>query len=288
MYNVLRIMLEKITGVIQAITDFLGGFSKLNEVKDHSVSIFFRIILCTLVALFLGKLFLRNDLYDWLVSIIMQPNPITIGVVVGLAMIVYSVYAQRRMVGAVMSAMQQQKQQEIAKDKECYAQTSKIEEEANELTDYLRNALHCDVVTIELMHNTEKYIGGYHKRFYDESFPSVNTAENIVFNYRDYQCIPTNIFPIIGYILKHKFEWYTNMDEVEKIDAGYARILKEHNCIALGMRAMKTSDGEDLGILNVTWREGHEDRIPEESVILEKMTEVASKLEVLLDMSDYK
>lgn len=281
-------MLERITAVIKAITDFLGGFSKLNEVKDHSVDIFFRIILCTLVALFLGKLFLRDDLYDWVVSIVLQPNPITIAVVVGLAMILYSFYAQRRTMKAVVEAIQQQKKEEKQRDKECYAQTSRIEEEANQLTDYLRDALHCDVVTIELMHNTEKYIGGYHKRFYDESFPSVNTAEGVVFNYKEYQSIPTNIFPIIGHMLKNKFKWFSSMEEVDAIDSGYARILKENGCVALGMRAMKTSKGEDLGILTVTWREGHEDRIAEESVIQERMTEVAAKLEVLLDMSDYE
>ena len=280
-------MLERITEVIQAITEFLGGFNKLNEVKDHSVIIFFKIILCTLVALFLGKLFLRDDLYDWIVSIILEPNPITIGATVGLGMILYSMYAQKRVMNAVIEAMQQQKKQEKQKDKECYAQTSRIEDEANELTDYLREVLNCDVVTIELMHNTEKYIGGYHKRFYDESFPSVNTAEGIVFNYKEYQSIPTNIFPIISYMLKNKFEWFPTMAEVSKVDAGYARILSENQCIALGMRAMKTSKGEDLGILTVTWREGHEDRIPELEIIQERMTEIASKLEVLLDMSDY-
>lgn len=281
-------MLEKISSVIQAITEFLGGFSKLNEVKDHSVSIFFKIILCTLAALFLGKLFLRDDLYDWIVSIIMEPNPITIGVIVGLAMILYSTYAQKRVMNAVLIAMQEQKKKDKQKDKECYAQTSRIEEEANEMTDYLRDALHCDVVTIELLHNTEKYIGGYHKRFYDESFPSVNTTEGVVFNYKDFQCIPTNLFPIIGYMLKNKFKWFSNMDEVTEVDAGYARILKENQCAALAMRAMKTSKGEDLGILNVTWKEGHENRIPEISVIQERMTEIASKLEILLDMSDYE
>lgn len=280
-------MLEKITGVINAVTEFIGGFSKLNEVKDHSVIIFFRIILCALVALFLGKLLLRDDLYDWIVSIILAPNPISIGAVVGLAMILYSMYAQKRVMSAVLVAMQQQKQREIQKDKACYAQTSRIEDEANELTDYLRDALRCDVVTIELMHNTEKYIGGYHKRFYDESFPSVNTAEGVTFNYKDFQSIPTNIFPIISYMLKNKFEWFPAMKDVTKVDAGYARILKENKCVALGMRAMKTSKGEDLGILTVTWREGHEDRIPNIEVIQERMTEIASKLEVLLDMSDY-
>ena len=281
-------MFEKISGVIQAVTEFIGGFSKLNDVKDHSVIIFFRIILCIIGALFLGKLFLRNDLYDWIVSVVMEPNPITIGVVIGLAMVLYSMYSQRRMVGAVMDAMQMQKKQEKQKDKACYAQTSKIEDEANELTDSLRESLHCDVVTVELMHNTEKYIGGYHKRFYDESFPSVNYNDGVTFNYQDYQCIPTNIFPIIGYMLKNKYEWFPMMKEVTKVDAGYARILKENKCIALGMRAMKTSKGEDLGILTVSWKEGHEDRIPEENVIQEKMTEIASKLEMLLDMSDYE
>lgn len=280
-------MLEKISGVINAITEFIGGFSKLNEVKDHSVVIFFRILLCTLIALFIGKLFLRDDLYDWVVNVIMQPNPITIGVVIGLAMILYSTYAQKRMMGAVMEAMQYQKQKEKQKDKECYAQTSRIEDEANELTDYLRDSLHCDVVTVELMHNTEKYIGGYHKRFYDESFPSVNTAEGVYFDYKNYQCIPTNLFPIIGYILKNKFDWFPNMKEAAKIDAGFTKILRDYKCIALGMRGMKTSKGEDLGILTVSWREGHEDRIPELSIIQEKITEVASKLEILLDMSDY-
>lgn len=281
-------MLEKISSVIQAVTEFIGGFSKLNDVKDHSVVIFFRIILCIIGALFLGKLFLRNDLYDWIVSVVMQPNPITIGVVIGLAMVLYSMYSQRRMMGAVMDAMQMQKKQEKQKDKDCYTQTSKIEDEANELTDSLRESLHCDVVTVELMHNTEKYIGGYHKRFYDESFPSVNYNDGVTFNYQDYQCIPTNIFPIIGYMLKNKYEWFPMMKEVTKVDAGYARILKENKCIALGMRAMKTSKGEDLGILTVSWKEGHEDRIPEENVIQEKMTEIASKLEMLLDMSDYE
>lgn len=281
-------MLEKISGVINAITNFIGGFSKLNEVKDHSVNIFFRIILCTIVALFLGKLFLRNDLYDWIINVILQPNPITIGVVIGLAMILYSMYAQKRMMGAVLDAMQYQKQKEKQKDKECYAQTSRIEDEANELTDYLRNSLHCDVVTVELMHNTEKYIGGYHKRFYDESFPSVNIAEGISFDYKNYQCIPTNLFPIISYIIKNKFEWFPNMESVSKVDAGYGQTLQNYKCIALGMRAMKTSKGEDLGILTVTWREGHEGRIPDTSIIQEKMTEIASKLEVLLDMSDYE
>lgn len=281
-------MLDKISGLISAVTGFLGGFSKLNEVKDHSVSVFLKIILCTLVALFLGKLFLRNDLYDWVVSVIMQPNPVSISVVIWLAMIVYSMYAQKRMVGAVLDAMQYQKQKEKQKDKECYAQTSRIEDEANQLTDYLRDALHCDVVTVEMLHNTEKYIGGYHKRFYDESFPSVNTAEGVYFNYKDFQCIPTNLFPVIGHILKNKFRWFSSMKEVASIDAGYAQILNDYNCIALGMRSMKTSKGEDLGILTVTWRKGHEDRIPEESVVLEKMTEIASKLEILLDMSDYE
>lgn len=280
-------MLEKISGVINAITEFIGGFSKLNDVKDHSVIIFFRILLCTLIALFIGKLFLRDDLYDWIIEVVMQPNPITIGIVIGLAMILYSMYAQKRMMKAVMEAMQYQRQKEKQKDKECYAQTSRIEDEANELTDYLRDSLHCDVVTVELMHNTEKYIGGYHKRFYDESFPSVNTAEGVYFDYKNYQCIPTNLFPIIGYILKNKFEWFPTMKEANKIDAGFTKILKDYKCIALGMRGMKTSKGEDLGILTVSWREGHQDRIPDESFILEKMTEVASKLEVLLDMSDY-
>ena len=202
-------------------------------------------------------------------------------------MILYSTYAQKRMMSAVMEAMQYQKQKEKQKDKECYAQTSRIEDEANELTDYLRDSLHCDVVTVELMHNTEKYIGGYHKRFYDESFPSVNTAEGVYFDYKNYQCIPTNLFPIIGYILKNKFDWFPNMKEAAKIDAGFTKILKDYKCIALGMRGMKTSKGEDLGILTVSWRERHEDRIPELSIIQEKMTEVASKLEILLDMSDY-
>lgn len=280
-------MFDKISGMVNAITNFLGEFSKLNEVKDHSVLIFFKIILCTLGALFFGKLFLRNDIYDWVASIIMQPNSITISAIIGLAMIVYSMYAQKRMVNAVMDAMQQQKRKDKMKDKECYAQTTRIEDEANELTDYLRDALHCDVVTVELMHNTEKYIGGYHKRFYDESFPSVNTAENVYFNYKDFQCIPTNLFPVIGHILKNKFKWFSSMNEVSSVDAGFAQILKDYKCIALGMRAMKTTKGEDLGILTVTWREGHEERIPEPAIIQEKMTEIASKLEVLLDMSDY-
>lgn len=280
-------MLEKISGLINAITGFIAGFSKLNEVKDHSVTVFFRIIVGVLIALFLCKLCFRDDIYDWVVQAVLHLTPISMAIVMGLAMIVYSMYAQKRMMNVVMEAMQYQKQKEMQKDKECYAQTSRIEDEANELTDYLRDSLHCDVVTVELMHNTEKYIGGYHKRFYDESFPSVNTAEGVYFDYKNYQCIPTNLFPIIGHILKNKFQWFSNINEANRVDAGFTKILKDYKCIALGMRAMKTSKGEDLGILTATWREGHENRIPSKDIIQEKMTEVASKLEVLLDMSDY-
>ena len=43
-------MLDKISTLIQSFADFLGGFSKLNDVKDHSVTVFFKIILCTLDA----------------------------------------------------------------------------------------------------------------------------------------------------------------------------------------------------------------------------------------------
>lgn len=78
------------------------------------------------------------------------------------------------------------------------------------------------------------------------------------------------------------------MDEVAKVDPGYAQILKEHECIGLGMRYMRTSSGEDLGILTVTWRKGHEQSIPSESIIQMRMTETAAKLETLLDMSDYE
>ena len=88
-------------------------------------------------------------------------------------------------------------------------------------------------------------------------------------------------------MLKERFKWFSNIDDVAAIDSSYGRILKEQGTVALGMRAMKTAKGEDLGILNVTWREGHENRIPDVSVIQEKMIEIASKLEVLLDMSDY-
>lgn len=280
-------MLDKISNVIKIITEFITNFSKLNEVKDHSVYIFFKILLCILIALFLGKLFLRDDIYDWLLSIFIKPNPITVFFVMALAVCIYSYYGQQRMVKAVTEAILQQRQKDKEKNKACYAQTTRIEDEANALTDYLRDALHGDVVTIELMHNTEKYIGGYHKRFYDESFPSINSAEGVIFNYKDFQCIPTNLFPLIGYVLKNKFVWFSNIEEVAKVDAGYARILKEQNYTALGMRAMKTSKGEDLGILTITWKEEHKNRIPTIEIIQERLTEIASKLEVLLDMSDY-
>lgn len=102
-------MLEKISTLIQSFADFLGGFSKLNDVKDHSVTVFFKIILCSLGALFFGKLFLRDDLYNWVVTIALKPNPISIAIVVGLGMLVYSVYAQKRIMAAVSSALQQQK-----------------------------------------------------------------------------------------------------------------------------------------------------------------------------------
>lgn len=105
-------MLEKISNLLNAVTEFLGGFSKLNDVKDHSVNVFLRIILCTMVALFLGKLFLRNDLYDWVLSVVMQPNSITISFVIWMAMVVYSLYARKRTVDAVLAAMKQQKREE--------------------------------------------------------------------------------------------------------------------------------------------------------------------------------
>ena len=281
-------MYSWITNVINAATEFIKGFSKLNNVKDHSVVIFWKILTGLVVTVFFCKLFLREDLYDWILNLCTNATPISFGVVVGVAMLLNAVYSQRRTMNAVMEAVTTVKKEEKQKDKECYAQTSRIEKEANALTDRLLDVLNCDVVTVELLHNTDKYVGGFHKRFYDECYPAVNTANGIKFNCTEFQNIPTNLFPIINYMEDNRFQWFSSMDEVAKVDPGYAQILKDHDCIGLGMRYMRTSNGEDLGILTVTWRKGHEQFIPEEKVIQECMTTTAAKLETLLDMSDYE
>lgn len=277
-----------ISNVIKAITEFFSEFSKLNNVKDHSIIIFWKILAGIIIALFFCKLFLREDLYDWVVSLCTNATPISFAVVVGIAMMLNSIYAQKRVMHAVVQAVADVKKEEKQKDKECYAQTSRIEKEANALTDRLLDVLNCDVVTVELLHNTEKYVGGFHKRFYDECYPAINTAHGIKFNCTEFQNIPTNLFPIINHMEENKFQWFSSMDEVAKIDPGYAQILKDHDCIGLGMRYMRTIEGEDLGILTVTWRKGNEQFIPKQSIIQECMTETAAKLETLLDMSDYE
>lgn len=281
-------MYSWITNVINAATEFIKGFSKLNNVKDHSVVIFWKILTGLVVTVFFCKLFLREDLYDWVINLCTNATPISFGVVVGVAMLLNAVYSQRRTMNAVMEAVTTVKKEEKQKDKECYAQTSRIEKEANALTDRLLDVLNCDVVTVELLHNTDKYVGGFHKRFYDECYPAVNTANGTKFNCTEFQNIPTNLFPIINHMEENRFQWFSSMDEVAKVDPGYAQILKDHDCIGLGMRYMRTSNGEDLGILTVTWRKGHEQFIPEEKVIQECMTTTAAKLETLLDMSDYE
>lgn len=281
-------MYSWITSVINAATEFIKGFSKLNNVKDHAVVIFWKILTGLVVTVFFCKLFLREDLYDWIMNLCTNATPISFGIVVGVAMLLNAMYSQKRTMNAVVEAVTAVKKEEKQKDKECYAQTSRIEKEANALTDRLRDKLNCDVVTVELLHNTDKYVGGFHKRFYDECYPAVNTANGVKFNCTEFQNIPTNLFPIINHMEENKFQWFSSMDELTKIDPGYAQILKDHDCICLGMRYMRTSDNEDLGILTVTWRKGHEQFIPEQDIIQECMTTAAAKLETLLDMSDYE
>lgn len=281
-------MYSWITSVINAATEFIKGFSKLNNVKDHAVVIFWKILTGLVVTVFFCKLFLREDLYDWIMNLCTNATPISFGIVVGVAMLLNAMYSQKRTMNAVVEAVTAVKKEEKQKDKECYAQTSRIEKEANALTDRLRDKLNCDVVTVELLHNTDKYVGGFHKRFYDECYPAVNTANGVKFNCTEFQNIPTNLFPIINHMEENKFQWFSSMDELTKIDPGYAQILKDHDCICLGMRYMRTSDNEDLGILTVTWRKGHEQFIPEQNIIQECMTTAAAKLETLLDMSDYE
>lgn len=281
-------MYSWITSVINAATEFIKGFSKLNNVKDHAVIIFWKILTGLVVTVFFCKLFLREDLYDWIMNLCTNATPISFGIVVGVAMLLNAMYSQKRTMNAVVEAVTAVKKEEKQKDKECYAQTSRIEKEANALTNRLRDKLNCDVVTVELLHNTDKYVGGFHKRFYDECYPAVNTANGVKFNCTEFQNIPTNLFPIINHMEENKFQWFSSMDELTKIDPGYAQILKDHDCICLGMRYMRTSDNEDLGILTVTWRKGHEQFIPEQDIIQECMTTAAAKLETLLDMSDYE
>ena len=281
-------MYSWITSVINAATEFIKGFSKLNNVKDHAVIIFWKILTGLVVTVFFCKLFLREDLYDWIMNLCTNATPISFGIVVGVAMLLNAMYSQKRTMNAVVEAVTAVKKEEKQKDKECYAQTSRIEKEANALTDRLRDKLNCDVVTVELLHNTDKYVGGFHKRFYDECYPAVNTANGVKFNCTEFQNIPTNLFPIINHMEENKFQWFSSMDELTKIDPGYAQILKDHDCICLGMRYMRTSDNEDLGILTVTWRKGHEQFIPEQDIIQECITTAAAKLETLLDMSDYE
>lgn len=281
-------MYSWITSVINAATEFIKGFSKLNNVKDHAVIIFWKILTGLVVTVFFCKLFLREDLYDWIMNLCTNATPISFGIVVGVAMLLNAMYSQKRTMNAVVEAVTAVKKEEKQKDKECYAQTSRIEKEANALTNRLRDKLNCDVVTVELLHNTDKYVGGFHKRFYDECYPAINTANGVKFNCTEFQNIPTNLFPIINHMEENKFQWFSSMDELTKIDPGYAQILKDHDCICLGMRYMRTSDNEDLGILTVTWRKGHEQFIPEQDIIQECMTTAAAKLETLLDMSDYE
>ena len=277
-----------ISNIIKAITDFLSSFSKLNGVQDHSVVVFWKILASIVTSLFFCRLCFRDDLYDWIISLFTHATPISFAIVVGIGMIINSIFAQRRIMNAVSQAVINIKKEEKIKDNECYAQTPRIEREANAMTDALLDALNCDVVTVEMLHNTDKYGGGSHKRFYDECFPAVNTANGVIFNGAYFQNIPTNLFPIINYMEECKFRWFNSMDEVAKVDPGYAQLLREHDCIGLGMRYMRTSSGEDLGILTVTWKKGHEQSIPSESTIQMKMTEIAAKLETLLDMSDYE
>lgn len=195
-----------ISDIIKAITGFFGSFSKLNSVQDHSVVVFWKILASIVTSLFFCKLCFRDDLYDWVISLFTSVTPISFAIVVGIAMIVNSLFAQRRIMNAVSQAVINIKKEERRKDDECYAQTPRIEREANGMTDLLLDALKCDVVTVEMLHNTDKYGGGSHKRFYDECFPAINTANGIKFNCAYFQNIPTNLFPIINYMEEQKFK----------------------------------------------------------------------------------
>ena len=176
-------------------------------------------------------------------------------------------------------------QNKTKQDSLLFSLTGEIEVEARQYTKNLINDLNGDVGTVEMLHNNIKYAGGLHKRFYDETF--VSTKDGVYYDATLYQNLPTSIFPIITYIEENKYGFFT-IEELKKIDAGYAYTLSESKCHHLAMMFMKTKTGEPLGILTCTWREGTGDIMPNENEIKLKMTEISSKLETLLNVTTYK
>ena len=270
-------MFNWISNIINAVTNFIANFSKLNEATIRSVRVFGYIIVILVASLFLIKLFLRDDLYDK----VMTSNPITFTIILAIAIISYGWYSQQRTMNAVMSAIKQEKKTEKESSERVYEQTSKIEDSARELTKSLIGKLNADVSTIEMLHNKDLYDGGVHCRYYSECYPSMR--DGIFFDAKQYQRMPTSVLPIISYMEKNEY-LFDSIDNLKKIDMGYAKAVEAQDNHHIALKFMHRKNGKPLGILTCTWRQGLGENLPDEENIKKEMNSIASKLELLLDL----
>lgn len=288
-------MFRWISDIINSVANLSANFSKLNNVKTRAVVIFAAIAVIGVVTFFLVKLCMKEEVYNALLYM----KPITLGfillAIIFVIFIVAFVYKevtqsnkqhelqkrQQDLVKAVIDAINNKEKEKAEKEEKIYKQTSKIEKEAREYTKTLIGNLNADVATVQMLHNKEVYDGGVHCRFYSESFPS--TRDKIFYDARQYQRIQTNTAPIITYIEDEDY-YFDTVKNLAKIDPNYAKELESMDTHHVALKFMTRRNGKPLGILTCAWREGLGEKLPKRSDIKDGMTEIASKLETVLDV----
>lgn len=269
-------MYSWIAEIINSLTGFITGFSKLNKVTFHSIKIFLCIMLVGVITFFLIKLCTIEELYNKFLNM----NPLVVAFIIGIIVIAYEDYSHKRTMSTLLEALKKEKEKEKEYNEKIYEQTSTIENEARAMTKSLLTSLNADISTVEMLHNKDIFDSGVHCRYYDECYCS--TRDGVYFPAQNYQKMPTSVLPFVAY-MEDKEYLYTSVEDLKSIDMGFSLIVENLDNHHIALKFMRNKEGKPLGILTCAWKD-NSITMPSEDTIKEKMNCTAAKLELLLDI----
>ena len=277
--------IKVITSLITACSEALGNFKKLNPVKDHAVVIFWKILGGLAGAVFFYNLFMREDLYQWIISVLTTANLLSFSIVVGIAMFICITFSQQRMFKAAIVAIEH-------KDKEKEDKHAKSIERRRKVNPQVRAKILsavCELGAYRGMcaeyHNGKENADGLGFTHFTENYEEINPKFDQHYVADSYENMRTSFYSICDYIHEEGNNCLIGtLEEIREVDPRYAANM-EHDgmCFAAICEVENVyNPNRPLGILSIMWREDQEKDIPKLNVIENVLRDCESDVKALL------
>jgi len=185
----------------------------------------------------------------------------------------YNVVSDKEIVKETTKKLMDEQREENIRDN---IVTPKIQHEL----DILVYSLNADRAFIFELHNGKKNTSGLPFRFADMTYEEVNEERKIDKVAMQFQNIPLTLYKYPHYLQKQKIMIGT-VDEIEEIDAEYAKHIKDVGGKYLGMVYIN-GNGVPLGFLCVSYHDI--ENVPSRATIENKLTEYGQMMKHLLDL----